>query len=835
ERVLPAGNLTDSGTIAFSDADLTDIHSIGSITPSSGALGSLSASVSTDSTGSGTGGVITWQYSVPGAAVEYLAAGQTKLETFSFNVLDGQGGSVTRTVNVTIVGTNDAPIAFNDVGNATENGGAANATAGSNASGNVLTNDTDIDTANASLLVTAIRTGGIEGAGTAGVVGSTLNGRFGTLSIDSTGAYTYVVNQADATVQALNVGGSLTDTFNYTVRDGSLSDNGVLTVTIRGSNDDPVAPNVALQINQLGNGGFEASPDFSGWRVNTATTGLTSGSGTATINRAGTAIAGDSAVAVLTFGGNVPGAYGTGYGPTITSDAFNGRSGDTVKFVYELTSGGDQAIGTGYIRDAQTNAIVQTIFNYQVPFTGSSGVKTVNLTLAQSGNFIIDFRIGSYDATGGRYVGATMELGFAGIIRDGLSEDTPFTFTGNNFLSGVTDVDGGVPVLSSVSANSAANASLVLSGGNIIYDPRVALNYLAANQEFIDTFSYIVSDGKGGFDTATASVKVIGVNDVPVVASADVTGTVTEQVTPIGNLTNSGTIGFSDVDLTDVHSISAVTSSAGALGTLVASISTDTTGSGSGGVITWNYVVPASAVEYLTAGQTKVETFNFNVLDGNGGVVPRSVSVTINGTSEPINLWNADGNAVDQIGANNGTLFNGVGFAPGHTGQAFSFDGVNDYVRVNDTIRNDFTVTGWLKTTANSPTGNQFYQGNGLVYADVGGAANDFGISILNDRIAFGTGNPDTTIQSNSIVTTGNWVQFAAVRSGSVISIYINGALESTIDTHNALTLNGPTAITLGGNTVDGRYFSGLLDDITFYDHALTPVEIVGVAVGPFV
>ncbi len=97
---------------------------------------------------------------------------------------------------------------------------------------------------------------------------------------------------------------------------------------------------------------------------------------------------------------------------------------------------------------------------------------------------------------------------------------------------------------------------------------------------------------------------------------------VTEAITPVGNLTDTGTIAFTDVDLTDVHSISAVTPSAGALGTLMASVSTDTTGSGVGGVVTWNYSVAASAVEYLAAGQTKVETFTSTFNDGQGGSVP---------------------------------------------------------------------------------------------------------------------------------------------------------------------------------------------------------------------
>ena len=41
------------------------------------------------------------------------------------------------------------------------------------------------------------------------------------------------------------------------------------------------------------------------------------------------------------------------------------------------------------------------------------------------------------------------------------------------------------------------------------------------------------------------------------IAAQDLAGAVTEQVTPAGNLTDSGTIAFTDVDLTDVHSVSA--------------------------------------------------------------------------------------------------------------------------------------------------------------------------------------------------------------------------------------------------------------------------------------
>src|SRR5436190_1886155 len=70
----------------------------------------MSANESTDSTGSGLGGVISWGYSVAASAVEYLAKDQTKVETFTITLDDGNGGTVDRTISVTLTGTNVASI-----------------------------------------------------------------------------------------------------------------------------------------------------------------------------------------------------------------------------------------------------------------------------------------------------------------------------------------------------------------------------------------------------------------------------------------------------------------------------------------------------------------------------------------------------------------------------------------------------------------------------------------------------------------------------------------------------------------------------------------------------
>ncbi|MBF0296740.1 MAG: DUF4347 domain-containing protein [Magnetococcales bacterium] len=128
--------------------------------------------------------------------------------------------------------------AANDTGSATEAGGTANASAGADATGNVLTNDTNVD-ANYSFAVSQIRTGSTEGSGTLGTLGTALAGTYGSLTMASTGAYTYAVNNNHASVQALKSGQTLTDSFNCKVTDGTVYDYSVLTITINGANDAP--------------------------------------------------------------------------------------------------------------------------------------------------------------------------------------------------------------------------------------------------------------------------------------------------------------------------------------------------------------------------------------------------------------------------------------------------------------------------------------------------------------------------------------------------------------------------------------------------------------------
>lgn len=172
-----------------------------------------------------------------------------------------------------------------------------------------------------------------------------------------------------------------------------------------------------------------------------------------------------------------------------------------------------------------------------------------------------------------------------------------------------------------------------------------------------DSFSWHGVDqapgGGVGLSTATkvATFTITPTNDAPIILSTALGRSITESLAGTGSLSDGGTISFLDGDLSDTHSVSTVTSSPGSLGTLSVIKTTDTTGSGTGGVLTWEYNIATSLISYLSASQSKVETYSFTVSDSNGAAVACSIEITIVGTDGGFNISQAA-----RSGAKNGFI-----------------------------------------------------------------------------------------------------------------------------------------------------------------------------------
>ncbi|RJT40545.1 adhesin [Mesorhizobium waimense] len=367
--------------------------------------------------------------------------------------------------------TNHAPIGVDDTSlsagatAATEKGGTLNGSGGSNATGNVISNDTDID--GGSLTVSAVRTGGTEGAGSAGTVGFGLVGAHGTLTLNSDGSYTYVVNENDNTVQALNVGGSTTDTFNYTVSDGSLTDTAVLTITINGANDAPVA------VADTGSAGENETKSFdvlaNDTDVDTGATKTLDSLGVVTVTSANGDVNGiDASTAFSIVAGQIQ------FNPGVLFDKLD--HDDTATVVVHYTMSDDQGAPSSSTLTLTVNGANDA--PVAVADTGSAGENETKSFDVLANDTDVD-------------TGATKTLDSLGVVT-------------------VTSANGDVNGID-------ASTAFSIVAGQIQFNPGVLFDKLDHDDTATVVVHYTMSDDQGAPSSSTLTLTVNGANDAPVV------------------------------------------------------------------------------------------------------------------------------------------------------------------------------------------------------------------------------------------------------------------------------------------------------------------------------
>lgn len=212
--------------------------------------------------------------------------------------------------------------------------------------------------------------------------------------------------------------------------------------------------------------------------------------------------------------------------------------------------------------------------------------------------------------------------------------------------------------------------------------PDHAFDFLAAGETL--TLTYMVRvDNNFTLNPETTfipiTITVTGTNDKPTLATSG--GTVIEKI-GTGNTaldTITGTVTFSDVDLTDRPVVSVALSSTHPFKYLdaqghditasltpeqlaaIAAVEVPLTvvqgaGNGNNGSATWTYSVPDHLFDFLAEGETLILNYVAQVDDGHGGVVTTPVSVSINGADVNVEGTNDVPTIVEESTTPTGTL-----------------------------------------------------------------------------------------------------------------------------------------------------------------------------------
>ena len=419
-------------------------------------------------------------------------------DSFTYQIIDGNGGVDTATVTLTVTPVNDAPVANDDSSSTAEDTAVTI---------NVTGNDTDID---GTLDLTSIVTVGPAN---------------GSLLDNGDGTITYT--------PALGFSGS--DSFTYTITDneGLVSNSATVSITIGDVNDAPVATDdiattledtaatIDLTVNDMDSDGT----------IDATTLAIV------TVPANGSLVNNGDGTVLYTPDADFNGSDTFTY--TVADD--DGTISNVATVTVTVTPVNDAPVALADVstvgEDDTTATTIDVLANDTDVDGGTLSINTVDVT-GTLGTVINNGTTVSYDPAGAfesLAAGETATDTFSYVVSDdngGTSTATvTVTIIGANDSPVAVDDEvmttEDVPVSGNVSTNdndadttdalvyslgdSPANGSVSLAAnGTFTYTP-------AANFEGpTDTFTYSVSDGNGGVDTASVTVNITPVNDAPV-------------------------------------------------------------------------------------------------------------------------------------------------------------------------------------------------------------------------------------------------------------------------------------------------------------------------------
>jgi len=195
--------------------------------------------------------------------------------------------------------------------------------------------------------------------------------------------------------------------------------------------------------------------------------------------------------------------------------------------------------------------------------------------------------------------------------------------------------------------------------------------------------------------------------------------------------------------------------------------------------------------------------------------------------------WAFDNNTSDSTGrGHNGTGTNLTATTDhfGNANRAYHFDGSTSYISVPDDIalrlnNTDFTLNVWVKLDAY----NSSYQST-IISKRLSGINNGWlwgingALTTPQGATYYGPGGGNSNAIGTTILSTGQWYMVTCVynNAAQTLSIYINGALDTTVTSILSPNASTTAAMYIGKDGVTGGYyFQGSMDNLSIYQSAL--------------
>lgn len=229
------------------------------------------------------------------------------------------------------------------------------------------------------------------------------------------------------------------------------------------------------------------------------------------------------------------------------------------------------------------------------------------------------------------------------------------------------------------------------------------------------------------------------------------------------------------------------------------------------------------------ASLTNTGAFNISVCFGN--LTCRTNSYIHNYTNGLVAYYPFNIDANDSSGNNhNGTVNGGANLVTGKSGNAYEFDGLNDYIDIgNIDFTKNYTFSMWIYLTA-YPDGS-VWRGI-LTKHDETKNENEINFRfITNSEAQFYDKNPSEFISYNTseFIPLNQWVYITGIRNNSELSLYFNGIKRKTA-TVTSSTISSATSSTKIGAQISSQYqgyFAGKIDELKIWNRTLSDQEII--------